>query len=326
MNAIQVFIPRIVGGISANFLKETFKNLNVGNITYLDMRSRINSNNYSYSFAFATVELFETDFAKKLVQKLKQTGHAQLAYDERNYWEIKDYVSREKRAETHVAQVQDLEMGEIRENVASKIASNGASKIASKIASNEHMDFMAPSDLHQVDSVLPQVDSVLPQVDSVLPQVDSVLPPVDSVLPQVDSVLPQWMCDQSPHNNSIAQISEKTREFESWMNQTKTPISATVPTQSRFFPVSETQKCLPPFETPKCFPKLASLSTYEPSIPALCQELMHNRPWTYPQLQFDAQHPAYYPSKYLSSDHDDYMSLQREIDTVIASQNTYRLF
>lgn len=264
MTAIQVFIPRIVGGITANFLKQSFKLLNVGNITHLDMRSRLNSNNFAYSFAFLTVELFETDFANKLLQKLKKTGHAQIVYDDYNYWEIKDYIPREKRVETYIPDVNELELEANFRGV--------------------------PDDNFEYEE-------------------------------EVVSTLPQWMCDQPPHNNSITQISAKTRDFESWINQAK-PIAE----MPKCLPAPAQSKFLPLFETPKCFPKLDLSPHYEPSIQALCNELIHYKPWTYPQMHIDAQHPAYYPSKHLNNDAKDFENIQRDINAVIDAQNTYRMF
>ncbi len=270
MTAIQVFIPRIVGGVTANFLKQSFKLLDVGNITHLDMRSRLNSNNYSYSFAFLTVELFETDFANKLLRKLKQTGHAQLVYDDYNYWEIKDYIPREKRT---ILPYEDEDVVEAWDD--------------------EKYDPAAAAPTNHIE---------LPERD--------------------DNILPEWVCEPIT-SNSITQISAKTREFESWMNQSKT-----------YTPV-ETQKCLPApaqskflplFTSPKCFPTLDLSPPYEPSIQSLCDELLHYRPWTYPQAQIDSQHPAYYPSTYLSNDAKEYDNIQRDINAVIDAQNTYRLF
>jgi len=273
MSAIQVFIPRIVGGISANFLKQTFKNLNVGNITHLDMRSRLNSNNYSYSFAFLTVELFETDFASKLLQKLKQTGHAQLVYDDYNYWEIKDYIPRDKRP---------------------------------ILSCEESPD----------DSTETWVDEKDDSISTATNHME--LPEKE------DNILPEWVCDPIT-NNSITQISAKTHEFEYWMNQVQTKTTEPVAPQ-KCLPAPTQSKFLPLFQSPKCFPKLDLSPTYEPSIQSLCHELLHYKPWTYPQMHIDAQHPAYYPSKHLNNDARDYESIQQDINAIVAAQNTYRLF
>lgn len=267
MPAIQVFIPRIIGGISANFLKQTFKTLNVGNITYLDMRSRLNSNNYSYSFAFLTIELFETDLANKLFQKLKQTGHAQLAYDEYNYWEIKDYIPRGKRLSQFE---QDIEA--------------------------------PPAPLEACNQ---------------------------TIAISIEDDEPAWMYDQSENKTSIAQISEKTNEFESWMIQQPMDIESQQPMaveSPKCLPSPPQSKFLPLFESLKCFPKANSLPSFEPSIQSLCNELLHYRPWSYPQAHVDAQHPSYYPSKYLSNDVKDYDDIQRDINAIVDAQNVYRLF
>lgn len=95
---LNVFIPRILANISATHLKNVFSDMKVGRVTYLDMRNRVNSNNYKYSFAFVTIDMYNTDIAKKLSNKIQEYGHAQLPYDEYNYWELKSFVPREQRS------------------------------------------------------------------------------------------------------------------------------------------------------------------------------------------------------------------------------------
>lgn len=97
-NKLNVFIPRILANISATHLKNIFSDMKVGRVTYLDMRNRVNSNNYKYSFAFVTIDMYNTDIANKLRNKIKEYGHAQLPYDEYNYWELKSFVPREQRS------------------------------------------------------------------------------------------------------------------------------------------------------------------------------------------------------------------------------------
>lgn len=94
---LNVFIPRILANISATHLKNVFSDMQVGKVTYLDMRNRVNSNNYKYSFAFVTIDMYNTDIAKKLHNKIQEYGHAQLPYDDYNYWELKSFIPREQR-------------------------------------------------------------------------------------------------------------------------------------------------------------------------------------------------------------------------------------
>ena len=93
----HIFIPRILSNISKEFIVNTFRNMEVGNITYIDMHTRINEMGYRYSFAFITIELFDSDIAYYMMQKLNNYGNAQLPYEERNYWEIKLHIPKENR-------------------------------------------------------------------------------------------------------------------------------------------------------------------------------------------------------------------------------------
>lgn len=95
--ATHIFIPRILSNITKEFIVNTFRNMGVGNITYIDMHSRINEMGYRYSFAFITIELFDSDIANYMMQKLNNYGNAQIPYEERNYWEIKLYIPKENR-------------------------------------------------------------------------------------------------------------------------------------------------------------------------------------------------------------------------------------
>jgi hypothetical protein len=97
MTATHIFIPRILSNISKEFVVNTFYNMKIGNITYIDMHSRVNEMGYRYSFAFITIQLFDSDMANHMVQKLNSYGNAQIPYADRNYWEIKYFIPKENR-------------------------------------------------------------------------------------------------------------------------------------------------------------------------------------------------------------------------------------
>jgi len=97
MTTINIFIPRILAGISEDSIKLTFYEMNIGIVTYIDLHTRFNDLNYKYSFAFITIQLFNTFIADTLVQKMNTQGRAQIPYDDRNYWEIKYYIPKENR-------------------------------------------------------------------------------------------------------------------------------------------------------------------------------------------------------------------------------------
>lgn len=103
MTTIHIFIPRILCNISESDINQAFYEMNIGVVTYIDLHSRVNEMNYRYAFAFISIELFDTDMAQHILQKLNQCGRAHIPYDDRNYWEIKYYIPKEKRGLVDVA-------------------------------------------------------------------------------------------------------------------------------------------------------------------------------------------------------------------------------
>jgi hypothetical protein len=97
MTTVNVFIPRILCNISESDINQAFYEMNIGVVTYIDLHTRVNEMNYRYSFAFMTIQLFESDMALNILHKLNQYGRAHIPYDDRNYWEIKYFIPREKR-------------------------------------------------------------------------------------------------------------------------------------------------------------------------------------------------------------------------------------
>ena len=53
---IDIYIPRILGDVSNNIVKNAFYNLNIGKVIELDMHRKKNENGYYYFFAFLKVE------------------------------------------------------------------------------------------------------------------------------------------------------------------------------------------------------------------------------------------------------------------------------
>jgi len=103
MTTIHIFIPRILCNISESDINQAFYDMNIGVVTYIDLHSRVNEMNYRYAFAFISIELFDTDMAQHILHKLNQHGRAHIPYDDRNYWEIKYYIPKEKRGIVDVA-------------------------------------------------------------------------------------------------------------------------------------------------------------------------------------------------------------------------------
>jgi hypothetical protein len=103
MTTIHIFIPRILCNISESDINQAFYDMNIGVVTYIDLHSRVNEMNYRYAFAFISIELFDTAMAQHILHKLNQHGRAHIPYDDRNYWEIKYYIPKEKRGIVDVA-------------------------------------------------------------------------------------------------------------------------------------------------------------------------------------------------------------------------------
>ena len=96
---IDIYIPRILGTVREDDVKESFHYLNVGNVIYIDMYKKINENGYSYYFAFITLELYNSSLATLLKERMYTRQIMHLVYDEENnqYWEIKKHVPKEQR-------------------------------------------------------------------------------------------------------------------------------------------------------------------------------------------------------------------------------------
>tara|TARA_B100000900_G_scaffold152804_3_gene129773 strand:- start:5975 stop:6445 length:471 start_codon:yes stop_codon:yes gene_type:complete len=96
---IDIYIPRILGNVKENDVKEAFINLNIGLIMDIDMHRKRNENGYYYYFAFIKLYLYETNEAERLYDILEQKGIMHLVYDEEafQYWEVKKHIPKNMR-------------------------------------------------------------------------------------------------------------------------------------------------------------------------------------------------------------------------------------
>lgn len=96
---IDIYIPRILGDVSNNIVKNAFYNLNIGKVIELDMHRKKNENGYYYFFAFLKVELMDSEDANRLCTLLEERGIMHLVYDEEaiQYWEIKKHIPKSER-------------------------------------------------------------------------------------------------------------------------------------------------------------------------------------------------------------------------------------
>ena len=80
-------------------IKNSFHNLNIGKVFYIDMYKKINENGYPYYFAFISISLYESEFAELIANKIREKKIFHLVYDSSNnqYWELKQHISRENR-------------------------------------------------------------------------------------------------------------------------------------------------------------------------------------------------------------------------------------
>jgi len=108
MSSMNIFIPRILSNISKKNIKDTFKQMNIGNVTYIDMRKRLNESRNLYSFAFLNIELLNTPKSNEISDKINKNGSTQLYYDDEHYWELKHYIPHEDRSPTTYLEIDEL--------------------------------------------------------------------------------------------------------------------------------------------------------------------------------------------------------------------------
>ena len=96
---MDIYIPRILGNITRDYIKSKFVDLNIGTIMDIDMHKKINENGYTYYFAFIKLLLHETMEAKRMYDLLEKRNIMHLVYNDKSsqYWEVKKYISRNDR-------------------------------------------------------------------------------------------------------------------------------------------------------------------------------------------------------------------------------------
>jgi hypothetical protein len=97
--SLNVYIPRILGNVTRERLIDVFRYLDIGNVEFLDMHKKTNQNGYAYSFAFITLNLYDTKPAKDIRNVLLQNGETNLMYNLEKglYWVVKSHVDKENR-------------------------------------------------------------------------------------------------------------------------------------------------------------------------------------------------------------------------------------
>ena len=99
MSTIQIYIPRILGSVTKSEILSVFRRMDIGDVTDIDMKYKINENNNRYYYAFISIKLYATQQATKFKNNVREYGMIRLLYDEEaaQYWEVKHHVDRNKR-------------------------------------------------------------------------------------------------------------------------------------------------------------------------------------------------------------------------------------
>lgn len=99
MSTIQIYIPRILGSVTKPEILSAFRRMDIGDVTDIDMKYKINENNNRYYYAFISIKLYATQQATKFKSNVHEYGMIRLLYDEEaaQYWEVKHHVDRNKR-------------------------------------------------------------------------------------------------------------------------------------------------------------------------------------------------------------------------------------
>jgi len=108
MTTIQIYIPRILGTIKEKDVIEVFKTMEIGKVTNIDMKYKINENNNAYYYAFIDINLFSTIRSQNFKNSVIKFGMIRLLYDEMNaqYWEIKHHIQKKDR--TNMKPIKDV--------------------------------------------------------------------------------------------------------------------------------------------------------------------------------------------------------------------------
>lgn len=99
MTTIDIYIPRILGSVKKSEILSVFPRMDIGDVTNIDMKYRINENRNGYYYAFITIKLYSSDRATNFKTNVYEYGMIRLLYDEEaaQYWEIKHHIDRNKR-------------------------------------------------------------------------------------------------------------------------------------------------------------------------------------------------------------------------------------
>lgn len=98
-NIINIYIPRILGNVKKQTIINTFTDMNIGDVFYIDMYKKINENKNPYYFAFISLQLYHSKSAEELEKSLNENAATRITYDKQrnHYWEVKKHIDRSLR-------------------------------------------------------------------------------------------------------------------------------------------------------------------------------------------------------------------------------------
>jgi hypothetical protein len=108
MASLNIFIPRILSNVSKKTIFDTFDNMNIGEVIYIDMHKRMNERRNVYSFAFLNIELNGTPKSTEISDAINKNGSMRLYYDDEHYWELKHYIPYKERNHEKYLEIEEL--------------------------------------------------------------------------------------------------------------------------------------------------------------------------------------------------------------------------
>jgi hypothetical protein len=99
MSIVNLYIPRIHGSVTKNFIRDTFHKMNIGKVTCIDMHRKKSEYNKTYYYSFITMKLYKTFSGYHFNSEIETSGIKDIMYDETNnyYWEVKKHVPKTER-------------------------------------------------------------------------------------------------------------------------------------------------------------------------------------------------------------------------------------
>jgi hypothetical protein len=89
--SVILFIPRLLPNITKSFISEYFKKNNIGIVTEIKEKQRVNENKNKYWFAFLSVKFVDTQNGREMYERiLEKEETVNMIYNksEGKYWEI----------------------------------------------------------------------------------------------------------------------------------------------------------------------------------------------------------------------------------------------